>query len=236
MKKLSFVKYLFAAVGLIMLTAAAFFYIDTQHFLSSADSADGTVIRLQRKWSSDDSPVYNPVVHFYTANGKAIEFTSSVGSNPPSFSTGERVEVLYLANAPYNAKINTFATLWLGTIIFSVLGCIFSLVGLALILVTGGKRKLASRLKKEGIPVNARYVGVRLNNSISFNGKSPYQLLAKWQDPATSQEHVFNSENLWFDPSGQIEDEEITVLIEKDNPKKYYLDTSFLINPATSSL
>jgi hypothetical protein len=34
--------------------------------------------------------------------------------------------------------------------------------------------------------------------------------------------------NLWYDPSGQIDREKITVFMERNNPTKYYVDLSFL--------
>lgn len=40
--------------------------------------------------------------------------------------------------------------------------------------------------------------------------------------------HVFVSDCIWFDPTDHIDTDELTVLIDKDSPKKYYVDISFL--------
>jgi len=55
---------------------------------------EGTVTELIRVESSD-SITYKPVIEFNNQNGSLIEFTSSSSSNPPSYSRGETVEVLY---------------------------------------------------------------------------------------------------------------------------------------------
>ena len=40
--------------------------------------------------------------------------------------------------------------------------------------------------------------------------------------------HVFESDNVWFDPTSYVKGRKITVFIENDNPKKYLVDLSFL--------
>ena len=63
-----------------------------------------------------------PMVDFTSADGKRREFQDSTGSNPPSYDVGDRVEVLYRADDPGNARINGFLSLWLLPLIFSGVG------------------------------------------------------------------------------------------------------------------
>ena len=53
-------------------------------------------------------------------------------------------------------------------------------------------------------------------------------LITQWQNPATSEVHVFKSNNIWFDPSSYIHTDTITVFCEKDDLSEYYVDISFL--------
>ena len=106
MKALSIIKYLFTLVGMGMLLGTFFIYDNTRSFLSSAVKAEGTVIELVRSRSSD-STTYRPVVRF-SLNGQQLEFTSSSGSNPPGYSRGEKVEVLYTPTNTQDARINSF--------------------------------------------------------------------------------------------------------------------------------
>ena len=107
MKTIAIIKYVFLLVGIGMLAGSLSWYQNTQSFVAQAVKAEGTVVELLRS-SSSDSITYRPVVHFSNQNGEQIEFTSSAGSNPPSYSKGEKVEVLYLPTEPQNSKINGF--------------------------------------------------------------------------------------------------------------------------------
>lgn len=227
MKAVSILKYVFTAIGLGLLVGTFFSYKSTQDFLGSALATEGTVIELVRSRSSD-SVTYKPVVRFMTRDGSLIEFMSSSGSNPPSYYEGERVEVLYQEFSPQQAKINGFFSLWGLSLILGILGAVFALVGLSIILFGKLKGRKIKYLKENGISVNARFTGVEINSSLEVNGRNPYRISAQWKNPATSELHIFNSENIWFDPSDHIDRDELTVLIEKDNPKKYHVDTSFL--------
>jgi len=227
MKTISVVKYVFTVVGLGMLVGSFLLYSNTQAFLQSALTASGEVVELVRS-RSGDSTTYKPVVEFKTKTGMLIEFTSSSGSNPASYSEGDIVEVLYQDSSPEKAKINSFFSLWGGTTILSVLGSVFFIVGFSIISFGKIKANKIEYLKMNGISVIAKYQSVEINQSLEVNGKNPYKICAQWTNPTTSELHVFSSDDIWFDPTDHIVNDEISVLMEKDNPKKYYVDISFL--------
>jgi hypothetical protein len=60
------------------------------------------------------------------------------------------------------------------------------------------------------------------------NGRSPYHIISQSPDPASNTVRVFESENIWFDPSEYIKEETIDVLVDPNNPRKYVMDISFL--------
>ena len=223
----SFVKYTFTLLGIGMLIGAFFLFSNTHNFLKSSLTTTGTVIKLISS-KSDDSTTYRPVVEFKTPAGKIIEFTSSAGSNPPSYSKGEIVEVYYDEATPEKAKINGFFSLWGGVTILGILGAVFSTIGASLLIATRQKSKNIERLKLIGSPVKAKFQSVEKNGSYTLNKRNPYQIYAQWKNPMTSKLHIFKSDNIWFDPTDHIIDDEITVLIDRKNPKKYHMDISFL--------
>ena len=53
-------------------------------------------------------------------------------------------------------------------------------------------------------------------------------IVSQWQNPATSKLHIFESDNIWFDPTDFIKTDKIKVWIDRKNPKKYMVDLSFL--------
>jgi hypothetical protein len=110
-------------VGLLLASAATFVHI--QRFMAGAEHATGTVIDLSEDLSSNDGTVYYPVVRFTTAEGRTVEFRSSTGSSSPP-DVGDRVDVLYDADDPQDAKLSGFFDLWLWTIALGGLGIMFS--------------------------------------------------------------------------------------------------------------
>lgn len=227
MKSMAIVKYLFATVGLGLLVGAYLTYTNTQDFLQNASSASGTVTELVRS-VSDDSTTYRPVVEFTTANGDKIEFTSSSGSNPPSYSRGEIVDVFYDQSKPEQAKINGFFSLWGMSLILGGIGTVFSIFGISIIVADHLKSKKIDYLLTNGVPIRANFNKVEINNSVKANGRRPYRIFAQWLDPNTGMMQIFHSDNIWFDPTDHIPSDQITVLIENNNPKNYHIDLSFL--------
>jgi Protein of unknown function (DUF3592) len=230
MKTIAIIKYVFSAIGIAMLAGALFWGQNTRSFLSQASTAQGTVIDLVRSRSSGSSSsgTYAPVVRFVTAKGEKIEFTSSTGSNPPSYSQGESVEVLYQPGAPRDATINGFVSLWLGPMIVGGIGSVFFLIGGGIILYSVLHGRKEEYLRQNGTRILTTFQSVELNTSLAVNGRHPFRVFTQWTNPSTSEIHVFASDNLWFDPSPHIHDRPITVFIEPGNPKKYYVDLSFL--------
>lgn len=234
MRTVSVVKYVFAAVGIAMLLGAAFSYQKTRSFMAEAVEVPGTVIDLKASLS-DGSTTYRPVVRFRDQQDRTIEFTSSVGSSPPRHARGDTVGVLYRPGNPQGAEINDFVSLWLGAMILGGLGTVFTLIGGGIILVSAMMRSRDATLRQSGVPIETDFQSVELNEALTVNGRHPFRVLTQWLNPATSEVHVFRSNNLWFDPTKYLTGNPITVYIARGNPKKYYVDLSFLPKLATGN-
>jgi hypothetical protein len=227
MKIVSKIKYIFAAVGLSMLVGAVLDYYSTTSFLEDALSAEGTITDFEER-HNDGSVTYSPVVQFVDDDGQLIEFISSVGRGRSVYSLGEKVEVVYSPSDSQVAFLDGFFSLWGGTLITAILGGSFSSVGGFIFLIGKLSNRKNGNLQRDGVPVNARFQGVRLNHMLSVNGRNPYLIDCHWTNPETHRVHVFESENIWFDPSSYINSEDIRVFMDKKNTRKYYVDTSFL--------
>jgi len=228
MKIFTAMKYIFTVIGVSLLISAMSDYNTTRSLLDAAVSAEGTVVDLQESSGSSGSLMYTPVIQFVDNAGKTVEFMSSVSSNPPSYARDEKVEVLYSPHDSQDVIINSFFEKWGGAVITAILGISFFSGG-ALIFLTGmlkGRKKIY--LQRNGVLVNAKFQSVQLNHSLSVNGRHPYMIVCQWTNPANYCIHIFESENIWFDPSDFITTEEIKVFTDKRNSKKYYVDVSFL--------
>ena len=220
--------YFFLVPGLAMLIGAAVVGARVVSFGRSAEHAEGTVTQNRYTTDSDGNGTYHPQVEFVGSDGQKHTFVSHMGTSPASFKIGERVPVLYNGDQPEDASIDAFTHQWFSTIMLAGLGLVFGLVGGIPLLVRARNTKQAEWLKLNGRPVQADYTGAPLRTNYEVNGRSPYRISAQWKNPSTNQIHVFMSENLWFDPAPYIASKTLTVLIDPQNPKRYWIDTTFL--------
>lgn len=221
------VKYVFSIIGLAMLVGASLVYNNTSDFLTRAVATEGEVIELVRS-RSNDSTVYYPVVAFQDASGRQVEFQANSGTNPPSYSRGETVKVLYEPGEPEAARINGFFTLWGVPLILVMLGLLFGFIGFGMVLsgLVAGRSK--AYLQKNGVRIMSSFQEVERNMGSEVNGRNPYRIVSQWQHPETGNIHRFVSDNLWFDPTDHIKSKTVPVLVDENNPNKYWMDTSFL--------
>jgi hypothetical protein len=220
MKTIAIVKYVFALIGTVLLIAAIYAYQETRTFVASASRTTGTVTGYSGN---------RPIVRFKDERGTEVQFTSSTGSSPPRYRVGEAVAVLYQPAAPYDAKIEGFFALWGVPVIIGGIGSVFFLIGAGI--MAGGRLKSRrdAQLRSTGVPIQTEFQSVELNTFLQVNGRHPFRVFTQWKDPATSLIHVFHSNNLWFDPTQHVErGRRITVYIEAGNPRRYFMDVSFL--------
>lgn len=220
--------WLFPAIGVLMLAIAVVIWTTRMRFEATAIHADGEVTALVHSSSTDSdgnsSSIYCPEVRFLSRDGRTVEFSGSTCTQPASYDVGDSVEVLYPADAPRRARLNGFAERWLGALIVGGIGLVFALVGLAITVPILLRGRRARDLQQSGRPVSAMVTEVARNGGLEVNGQSPWRIHAQWQDPATRKLHIFESDNLWFDPSPYLH-KEIRVMLDPSNPKRYWVDT-----------
>ncbi len=119
----------FSVVGLGVLALGIYLGVERYHFLEEAIPASGTVTGFHES-RSDDGYTYYPIVE-YSPNGsfEAITFRHDTGSNPPSYSRGEIVDVLHAPDNPNNAIIDKGIFNWAISIFVGLFGVLFASVG-----------------------------------------------------------------------------------------------------------
>lgn len=217
---------LFLAIGLALLAGASAIWRNHANFAAHAQRTSGTVVDLIFSSSSKGGGTYAPSVEF-EADGRVIHIRGS-GTNPPAFSRGEQVSVLYLPGNPESGRIDSFSENWLGILIMSGIGLVFAGIGGGMIAAAARTRKLNQWLAVNGLRVQARFENVLYDTSLKVNGRSPWKLICQWQHPVTQKVYLFRSANIWFDPTSFVKRDTLDVLVDMDNPKRYQVDTSFL--------
>ncbi len=197
-------------------------------FRASATHTEGTVVDIASHRDSDGDTMYKPVIEFTTADGRTLQFTSSVSSSSPSYSRGDAVKLYYAPANPEDARLDSFMEKYFLPLILSVFASVFTLIGVLLFVGGIRHRRIRAWLAQHGMKVRAKFSGVELNQSLKVNGRSPWRLRAQWQHPVTQKVYIFYSDNVWFDPTEFCNRDQVDALVNADDPRQYMLDTSFL--------
>ncbi len=232
-KSLSSILYVFFAIGIGLAGVAGYLAIHQRQALAQASRADGTVVDLEEGPSMSGGSVrsramYYPVVEYTTATGERVRFRGATASRPPAFDRGEAVTVLYEPSQPEKAKINALSELWFIPLVSGGIGTLFILMGGCPLLYMALSRRRSAWLKEHGQRVQADIAEVILDTRYRLNGQHPYRIIAQWQDPAQQTLRTFRSDAIWFDPAPFVKTKKVDVLIDPNDPKRYWMNTSFL--------
>ena len=132
------IAYLFVGVvcaaGPIVLLIAAGTGIERARFVHSSLQAEGVIVGLSpvRPYRSNTS--WRPVFQFTTEDGRSFTVMSNIGQRRSTWKQGEHVAVLYQADHPENAHLDSFAQLWMPEVILGVVGAAFSTIPLLILL------------------------------------------------------------------------------------------------------
>lgn len=116
-------------LGILLLMSSVLIYRHTKAFIRESSVASGVVTGFVTSTDREGERTYRPRVSFSVRDYEQVEFVSGVGSNPPSYTVGQRVSVLYNPADTGSAEINSFFSLWFGFILVSAIGFGFVVVG-----------------------------------------------------------------------------------------------------------
>jgi hypothetical protein len=122
------------------LAGSGYWAIATIRFKNSAVRVEGAVVELKRVTRSHTSSgrrrprttrtstTWAPVFEFKDGAGATHRVQSSTSSSPAAYKVGENVPVLYLAEDPQAARIDSFMNLWFGPVLLAGMGMVFALL------------------------------------------------------------------------------------------------------------
>lgn len=123
----------FSLVGFLLLVIGLFILMRTRLFISKSQEVKGTVTHLIASSGSEGGTVYAPVFKFTTIQGQVIEVEEKVASNPPQFSQGQIVDILYDPENPRHARVKKGFNLYFVPILLGGMGIIFGGIGIVLL-------------------------------------------------------------------------------------------------------
>jgi hypothetical protein len=120
-------------IGSLLLVVAFFASIYMWHFTHAALRARGTILEMRQSKDKDGDLAYAPTFRFQDTAGVLHIVSSSIYQNPPEFHVGDEVTVLYLADNPENAHIDSFWRIWGLPSLLGIVGGLTSIIGLILL-------------------------------------------------------------------------------------------------------
>ena len=221
----------FLALGLLMIGGALFVCNSVRTFDANATKTTGTVLELvasTSKNSQGSSTTYAPLVSYTDNSGGTHQYKPNYSSNPPGYEVGEKVDVFYDPKNPDDVKLGGLGE-YTGAFVLGGIGLVFALIGLIAVLVILRKRARTAQLKETGELVQAQFDMVKQNIFVEINRIHPFHIHCSWKDPLTGTLHSFKSGMLLMDPSPYMAAHKtLDVYMDRNNPKKYFVDTSFL--------
>ena len=102
-----------------------FFFIREQSFLSSTETASGTVTGLVASSSSSNgSGGLCPVIEFSTSDGQKVQYHGNICTSPPFWRPGDVVEMVYDPQNLDKVQIKNILSQYLAVLILTIFGVV----------------------------------------------------------------------------------------------------------------
>ena len=132
----SLVGVIFFLIGLGVSVSGIFSVFKIRRQVKNSVKAVGTVTGFGKRMGKSGY-IYCPQVAFTDSTGKKIEFESEIGTQPPAYTLGQRVQIIYQKDFPQKAEIDSITNLWFVpgcmlafALLFSVLGLVLFILGI----------------------------------------------------------------------------------------------------------
>ena len=224
-----FLSALILVIGIPFAVVSVFELKNTLNLLSNSHKTLGKIVGIEEERQRNRGSMYSPVIKYKSVAGDEYVYSSTTKTGYTSYKIGQEIELIYDKNNPQNARANSFLDIWLLTIILGVGGWVSTIGGIILLLVTLKKKRLEKYLKNHGQKILTDFIGIG-KGLVEINGESGYVINCQWLNPQDNIMHTFKSDDIWFDPTNYLKERKIEVLIDPKDPKKYYIDLSFLPN------
>jgi hypothetical protein len=111
-----------------------------------------------------------------------------------------------------------------GRVIFIGMGSLFAIIGIGFLVFLLQARMKQNRLLRSGNVVYADLTGVKIDRSVSINGRHPWTVTCEWTDPETNFVHTFTGTTTTRPDRDGEAPVQFPVHLDPDDPSKYYID------------
>ncbi len=114
-------------------------------------------------------------------------------------------------------------------LVFGGIGALFLVLGVVFLLLMLRRRALHQQLFAEGHYVMAQVTSVLPNYNVRVNGRTPFVAECSYTDPETGVCHLFQSRNIFFDPTSFLMDAQVPVYHKPGDFRHYYVDVDAVL-------
>ena len=211
---------IFAVVGIGLLIGAVLLFVNESRFRKTAVNITGEVVDIVSHYNQGKR--YREVFVTYTFEGHTYEGVELMGDGINMY-VGKSISLLCDPENP--GRVRTESGSLLVTILLTVMGIVFSCVGIIPMIFAAKKKQKRKHLLANGRVLHATVERIGRNTSITVNGQNPYVIYCSWKDEYADVLYRFKSDNLWTDPSFIFDSgSEINVYVDGNDFSKYYVD------------
>lgn len=210
---------LFSVIGTAFLVAGIAVLIGHNTFIDNAVQTEAEITRIE-----SDSYRRNGKTHTdydvwveYEVDGEIYE--EELGYYNSSMNEGDIIDVYYDPDNPSDVSSGSKIL----ELIFILIGGVFAVLGVILIIVnilSGNRRK---KLMRTGDRLTGTITDVVMNNAVRINNRHPFKAECEVINPFDGEKYLYSSENITEDITG-LTGMEVTVYVDRNNKKKYYVD------------
>ena len=169
---------------------------------------------------SDDETYHTVFVTFMTRDGK--EITEELGFYSSNMYIGKPVELYYDPANPSKIAVDNIFSRFGFLLIAGGIGLVFFIIGFVFTKKLYAFEKRKTMLISAGYSVMAEVTDISVNYKVRFNNRYPYIIHCRYSEDG--REYLFESHNIWSDPSSLI-NSKIKVWLDRDDYSIYYVDT-----------
>ena len=217
------------AIALFVLTMGIVSLIGDINFKSRAVLTDATVTGMMHNpFHSRGTTNYSyaPTVSYISRDGQNRTCETKSYHYPPAYTIGEKVKVFYDPAKPDDAR---FGNGIVKSVILLIIGVVSCLLLVIIYLLSVRREKASKQLTQTGIKIAADIVSVANNETPVVMGKRPYIIKCQWLQNSSNTIFHFKSKYIYYNPAKYVGDrKQIDIFIDPNDPKKYFMDISFL--------
>jgi len=110
--------------GVLLVCIALVWWQVTDRSIRVSKHTEGTVTELAESRSSQGSVSYSPVIEFTDHREQLRKYQPNLKTNPPMYSVGDKVPILYGGKLGDSVKINHWFYLYLWSLVLGVIGAV----------------------------------------------------------------------------------------------------------------